>query len=155
MKRLDYTSTAISDHTQDTMTVDSTNVERVKEFNCLGSYITTKGDSRKEIDRRLGIGRSTVGKLQTIWRDKNITGNMKLPILKSMVFLITIYRLETWTFPKRERNRIDSFEMSAAWNILERSHNQRYCTGKSGPQENPASRHPKSTTKIFWSHSRP
>ena len=50
---------AISDHTQDTVTVDSTNVERVKEFNCLGSYITTKGDSRKEIDRRsLNCGES-------------------------------------------------------------------------------------------------
>ena len=57
---------AIGDNTQDTVTVDGTSVERVKEFNFLCSFITTEGESKKEIDRRLGIGRSTVGKLETI-----------------------------------------------------------------------------------------
>ena len=93
---------AIGDNTQDTVTVDGTSVERVKEFNFLGSFITTEGESKKEIDCRLGIGRLTVGKLQTIWRDTNITGNTKLCVLNSMVFSITTYGSETWTLHKRE-----------------------------------------------------
>ena len=48
---------AIGDYTQDTVTVNGTNMERVKEFNFLGSYITTEGASRKEVECRLGIGR--------------------------------------------------------------------------------------------------
>ena len=109
---------AIGDNTQDTVTVDGTSVERVKEFNFLGSFITMEGESKKEIDRRLGIGRSTVGKLQTIWRDKNITRNTKLRIINSMVFSITTYGSETWTLRKRERNRIDAFEMWAYRRLL-------------------------------------
>ena len=108
----------IGDNTQDTVTVDGTSVERVKEFNFLGSFITTEGESKKEIDRRLGIGRSTVGKLQTIWGDKNITRNTKLRILNSMVFSIITYGSETWTLCKRERNRINAFEMWAYQRLL-------------------------------------
>ena len=56
----------MGENTQDTVTIDGTSVERVKEFNFLCSFITTEGESKKEIYRRLGIGRSTVGKLETI-----------------------------------------------------------------------------------------
>ena len=104
---------AIGDQTQDTVNVDGTEVERVQDFNFLGSYITAEGESRKEIDRRIGIGPSAVGKLQAKWRDSSITRNMKLQILRSLVFSITTYGCETWTLRQRERNRIDAFEIWA------------------------------------------
>ena len=64
---------AIGEKTQDTVTVDGTRVERVKDLSFLGSFITTDGESKKEINQRLATGRSTLGKLNKIWPDKNIT----------------------------------------------------------------------------------
>ena len=104
---------AIGNQTQDTVTVDGTQVERVTDFNFLGSFITEEGESRTEIDRRIGIGRSAVGKLQVVWRDSSITRNTKLRILRSLVFSITTYGSEIWTLRERERNRVDAFEMWA------------------------------------------
>ena len=43
--------------------VDGQTIEEVSDFNFLGSIITNEGDSRKEVDRRIGMGKSAVKSL--------------------------------------------------------------------------------------------
>ena len=40
--------------------VDGQTIEEVSDFNFLGSIVTNEGDSRKEVDRRIGMGKSAV-----------------------------------------------------------------------------------------------
>ena len=85
---------ATNDDTDDSLIEDGTRVERHNKFNFLGSFITTEGDSRKEIDRRLGMGKSMVGSQQTIWRDKEIRRTSKVGLMRSLAFSIVIYSSE-------------------------------------------------------------
>ena len=46
-----------------------------------------------------------------IWRNRAITINTKMRLLRLLVFPILLYGVETWTILSRERQRIDAFEM--------------------------------------------
>ena len=49
--------------------------------------------------------------LDSILKSRNITLPTKVHILKAMVFLVVMYRCESWTIKKAECRRIDAFEM--------------------------------------------
>ena len=93
--------------------VDGKEVEEVNKFNFLGSMIRPDGDCEKEIDRRLAMGRSAVGKLQKIWKNHDIRLDMKIRLMRSLVFSIVLYGAEAWTLKTRSRKRIDAFEMGS------------------------------------------
>ena len=50
--------------------------------------------------------------LDSILKSRDITFLTKVGIVKAMVFLIVIYRYESWTIKKAEHQKIDAFE---AW----------------------------------------
>ncbi|XP_071554988.1 uncharacterized protein [Temnothorax nylanderi] len=49
--------------------------------------------------------------LRRIWEDKQITMNTKIALVRSLVFSIFSYGVETWTIKATDRRRIDAFEM--------------------------------------------
>ena len=69
------------------------------------------GFCEKEIRRRLAMGRSAMGGLTKIWKDREITLRTKIRLVKSLVFPIVLYRAESWTMRKLERKMIDAFEL--------------------------------------------
>ena len=73
--------------------------------------IRPDGDCEKEIDRRLAMGRSAVGKLQKIWKNHDIRLDTKILLMRSLVFSIVLYGAKAWTLKTRSRKRIDVFEM--------------------------------------------
>ena len=50
-------------------------------------------------------------KLDSIFQGRDITLLTKVHIVKAMVFLIVMYRYESWTIKKAENQRIDAFEL--------------------------------------------
>jgi hypothetical protein len=94
-----------------TVEIDGSVIEVVDHFNYLGSIITNKGDSTKEIRRRLGQARSTMKSLDTIWKDKSVSKPTKIRMIHALVFPIAIYACETWALTVCDRKRIQSFEM--------------------------------------------
>ena len=50
-------------------------------------------------------------KLDSILKSKNITLPTKVRLVKAMVFPVVMYRCESWTVKKAERQRIDAFEL--------------------------------------------
>ena len=52
-------------------------VEKVTDFNFLGPYITEKGSSRKEIDRRIAMAKSATISLTLILKDRSVTKTTK------------------------------------------------------------------------------
>ena len=56
--------------------------------------------------------------LQSILKSRDITLPTKVHIVKAMVFLVVMYRCESWTIKKAEHRIIDVFELWC-WRTLE------------------------------------
>ena len=57
------------------------------------------------------MGRSAMGGLTKIWKDRGITLRTKIRLVKASVFPIVLYVAESWTMRKLERKMIDAFEL--------------------------------------------
>ena len=57
------------------------------------------------------LGRKVVTILDSILRSRDITLPTKVHLVKAMVFPVVMYRCESWTIKKAERQRIDAFEL--------------------------------------------
>ena len=82
-------------------------MEAVTDFLFLSSKITADGDYSHEIKRHLLLGRKAMINLKS----RDITLPTKVQIVKAMVFLVFLYRCESWTIKKAEHQRIDASEL--------------------------------------------
>ena len=71
-----------------------------------GSKITVDNDCSQEIKRRLLLGRKAMTTLDSVLKSRDIT----LPT-KVMVFLVAMYRCDSWTIMKAEGQRTDVFRL--------------------------------------------
>ena len=85
--------------------------EPVTDLIFLGSEITEDGDCSHEIKRCcLLLGRKAVTNLDSVLKSRDITLLTKVCIVKTVVFPVVMYRCESWTIKRAERQRIDAFE---------------------------------------------
>ena len=84
-------------------------VETVTRFIFLCSKITVDNDCSHEIKRRLLVGRRTMTNLNSILKSRDITLPTKVRIVKAMVFPVVMFRCQSWTIKKAERQRTDVF----------------------------------------------
>ena len=80
-------------------------------FLFLGPKITEDDDCSREIRRQLLLGRKAMTKPDSVLKSKDITLPKKIHIVKAMVFPVVMYRCESWTVKKAERQTIDAFEL--------------------------------------------
>ena len=76
------------------------------DFILLGSKITAYGDGSHEVKRRLLLGRKVMINLESILKSRDITLPTKVHLVKAMVFLVVMYRCESWTIKKAEREEL-------------------------------------------------
>ena len=76
--------------------VDGETMETVTDFIFGGSKITADGDCSHESKRRLLLGRKVMTNLDSIFKSRDITLLTKVFIVKAMIFLVVMYRCETW-----------------------------------------------------------
>ena len=81
------------------------------DFIFLGSKITVDGNCSHEIRRHLLLGRKAMTKLDSILKSRDIILPIKVYIAKAVVFPVVMYRCESWTVKKAERQRMDAFEL--------------------------------------------
>jgi hypothetical protein len=101
----------MSSTTLDRFDVGNHEIEVVDSFTYLGSVITSGGSCEAEIKRRLALGRAAMAGLSNIWKAKNVTVQTKVRLVKALVFPVVTYGCESWTVRKREKARIDAFEL--------------------------------------------
>ena len=85
-------------------------VKTVTDFIFLGSKITTDGDCSHKIKRHLPFERKARRHLHSILKSRDITLLTNVCIVKSVVFLVVMYRCETWAIKKAECQIIDDFK---------------------------------------------
>lgn len=99
-------------------TLDGTEIEIVNCYTFLGTIISRDGYVHKEINRRLSSGRLAMTKLEKIMKDQDVTVATKVKIAETMIFPIVTYGSESWTMRKKERKKIDAFELWTWRSIL-------------------------------------
>ena len=90
---------------------DGETVETVADCIFLGSKITADGDCSHEIKRCLLLGRKAMTNLDSILKNRNITLQTKVHLVKAMVFPLVMYGCESWTIKKAEHWRSGAFEL--------------------------------------------
>ena len=93
------------------MCLEREKVEVVTDFISLGSKVTEDSDCSHEIKRLLLSGRKVMTNLERILKNRDTALLTKVHIVKTMVFPVIVYRCESWTIKKTERQRIDAFEL--------------------------------------------
>ena len=86
-------------------------METVSDFIFWGCKITADGDCSHKIKRRLLLGRKVMTNLDSIFKSRDITLPTKVCLVKAMAFPVVMYRCDSWTVKKAERQRIDAFEL--------------------------------------------
>ena len=77
-------------------------METVSDFILGGSKITAHGDCSHEIKRHLLLGRKVMTKLDSIFKNRDITLPTKVCPVKAMVFPVVMYGCESWIMKKAE-----------------------------------------------------
>ena len=88
------------------------------DFIFLGSKIIGDSDCSHEIKRCLLLGRNVMTNLDSILKSRDITLPTKVHLVKAMVFLVVMYRCESWTIKEAECRRIDGFDCGARRRLL-------------------------------------
>ena len=82
--------------------IDEETMETVTDFIFLGPRIAADGDCNHEIKRCLLLGKKAVTILDSILKSRDITLPTKVHVVKAIVFLVVMYRFESWTIKKTE-----------------------------------------------------
>lgn len=93
------------------ISIDGHDIEVVDTFKFLGSTITSDSRCEKDIRRRISLGKSAVRKLEKVWKDRGVSKQTKIKLMRVLVFPVFMYSSETWVIRKADRKRIDAFEL--------------------------------------------
>ena len=82
--------------------IDGATKETVTDFIFLGPRITADGDCSHKIKRHLSLGRKDMTNLDSILKSRDITLPTKVHVVKAIVFLVVMYRYDSWAIKKGE-----------------------------------------------------
>ena len=83
--------------------------EEVENFTYLGSSISNKGATERDISYRLGKAASEFQRQSSIWTSNHISMKSKLSLYNSLVIPVAIYAIETWKSNNNLANKLDVF----------------------------------------------
>ena len=101
-------------------------LEQVKQFIYLGASFNEKGDTIKEVKRRVAIAKRASGDLHRIWRNRELPIPLKRKLVQLMIWPIMSYGSETWTTgfpwsPSKERwHHTRPDDWTPTWNPTQR-----------------------------------
>ena len=93
------------------ITVDGTVLEKVQSFKYLGSIKSEDGTCQADVKARIAMAKKKMLQLNNIWKDRGIPNQLKIQILKCLVWPVMLYGCEAWTLRKEEENKIKAAEM--------------------------------------------
>ena len=81
-------------------------IENVDDFKYLGSVKAHDGTSSKDIRIRIGMAKSRMIQLNNIWKDHGVPINLKVRLLKCLVWPVLLYGCEAWCQKQTDNKRI-------------------------------------------------
>ena len=86
-------------------------IKQVEQFKYLGYMITSDAKCSTEIKRRITMAKASFNKMSPILKNRNISMNTIMKILKCYVWSTLLYGCECWTITKDSENKIEATEM--------------------------------------------
>jgi hypothetical protein len=93
-------------------------LKQVDNFTYLGSKISNDAKCSGDVKSRLAMGMAVMVKLTKVWKNKSISTQTKLRLMKSLVWSVATYGCESWTLKKSEEKLIQSFENKCTRKLL-------------------------------------
>ena len=93
------------------ISVNCKKIKVVKQFKYLGSMIKDDGDSSHEIKTRIAIARNSVIQLTAVWKSADISRELKVVLVKSLIWSTLLYGAESWTLKKSDETVLQSLEI--------------------------------------------
>ena len=84
---------------------------KVPDFKYLGSIKSADGTCTKDIKARIAMGKSKMTELNNIWKDRSIPYQLKVKLLKCLIWPVVMYWCEAWTLRKENENKLEAAEM--------------------------------------------
>ena len=91
--------------------VNGVQLEKVGDFKYLGSIKSSDGTCLQDVKARIGMAKQKMLQLNNIWKDRSIPNQLKMFLLKCLVWPVLMYGCEAWTLRKEEEKRINAAEM--------------------------------------------
>ena len=84
--------------------IDADKIERVDYFKYLGSIKTDSSDCTTDINSRIGMAKNRMTELNTIWKDKSITLQLKIKLVTCLTWTVMTYGTEGWIHTQSQAN---------------------------------------------------
>ena len=91
--------------------VKGSTLGKVPDFKYLGSIKSADGTCTKDIKARIAMGKSKMTELNNIWKDQSIPYQLKVKLLKCLIWPVVMYGCEAWTLIKEDENKLEAAEM--------------------------------------------
>jgi hypothetical protein len=98
--------------------VEGVVVQQIDKMQYLGAQIIVDGRCDEDIRARLGMAKGVMSGMSTVWKNRGITIPTKLRLLRTPIWPIATYGVESWTYRKSEVRRIKAFETTSYRRIL-------------------------------------
>ena len=85
-------------------------IERVEEFNYLGTTLTNQNSIQEEIKRRLKLGNACYYSVQNLLSSSLLSKKLKIKVYRTIILPVVLYGCETWSLTLREERRLRVFE---------------------------------------------
>ena len=84
-------------------------IERVDQFQYLGSIVTSTGGTEEDMEMRKRKAQQVFAMLKKVWRARTITLKTKLRVFRACVISVLLYGCETWKSSKTLMAKLQSF----------------------------------------------
>ena len=91
--------------------VDGETIDKVNSFNYLGAIKTSTGSCSEDVKARIGRAKKATMELDTIWKDRGIRKELKMKLVKALIWPVITYGAEGWTLKKYDERRLEAAEM--------------------------------------------
>ena len=80
--------------------VDGETIDKVNSFKYLGAIKTSTGSCSEDVKTRIGRAKKATMELDTIWKDRGIRKELKMKLVKALIWPVITYGAEGWTLKK-------------------------------------------------------
>ncbi len=90
--------------------IDGETIAKVNSFKYLGAIKTSTGSCSEDIKARIGRAKKATMELDTIWKDRGIRKELKMKLVKALIWPIITYGAEGWTLKKDDERRLEALK---------------------------------------------